>query len=460
MYSLKEDKRSYRLRGSSGGQSVSVAMENDCPVDQDSKKHLMPDACEDDQDGRKLRIWQQSPAMIGIMCLSIIILSRLQELHPLLSKMKLGMFSLALSMGLVFVSKPANHVPWMKIPQFKMVLFLLLWMPLSSYLGHWPSFSFTIYMNYLRTFLFYYLLVKSVYSMSDLRKLMLVIVCSIVIFDLSLIASGAGGRARVGATLDANDAALLIGMMSPFAYSFFRRGKGWVKYVALGALVLGIGAVFATQSRGGLITLGVSLSYSFLADKGSFFKKVLFIVVTLALLVALMPSHMQERFSRLGDAEQDYNMSDKHGRMMIWGRALSIIKANPVFGVGMGCFTFVDSEVNNQSKGLVAHNFMLQVSSELGLPGGICLVGMLVLSWFQIRKIRRDGNLKIPPETMSLLSALQISIVAFLLGAQFLSLAYSSFVLFLVGCSTIVWKCYLQGHFDSLECSFGKPIKR
>ncbi len=451
MYSLKGDKRSYRTRGSGDRKSVPDILEPDFPGGTQNSAISQSSKDEDEKSGSKLRILQQSPAMIGIMCLSIVVLSRLQELHPILSRMKLGMLSMILSIGLVFVSKPANNVPWMKIPQYKMILFLLIWMPLTAYAGEWPSFSITLYTNYLRMALFYYLLVKSVYSMEDLRKLMLVIMVSIILFDLSILASGSGGRTSVGMTLDANDSALLIGIMSPFAYSFFRTTKGWVKYAALLSLILGAGAVFATQSRGGLITLGVSLSYSFLADKGSLFKKLVLIFVTIALLIALMPAHMQERFSKLGDAEQDYNMSDKHGRMMIWGRAVSIIKANPVLGVGMGCFTFVDSDVNNESKGLVSHNFILQVTSELGLPGGICLVGMLVLSWFQIRKIRKDENLRIPPETMALLSALQVSIFAFLLGAQFLALAYSSFVLFLVGSATIVWKCYLQGHFDPIE---------
>ena len=401
---------------------------------------------------RKSQIWSQRPAMFGIMGLSIVVLSRLQELNPILSHMKLGLVFMVISILLVISSKPSNHVPWTKIPQVMMLMFLVLWMPLTGFLGEWPSNSLASYFTYIRMILFYYLLVKSVYSVTDLRKLLLVILVSMLVFDLAILSHGSMDRPSSGGmTLDANDSALLIGIMTPFAYSFFRSCKGWIKYVALANIILGVAAVFATASRGGLITLMVALGYSFLADKGSLFKKVLLIVVAVSMLLLLMPSNMHERFSEMGDSKQDYNMSDKHGRMMIWGRAISIIKDNPVFGVGMGSFTFVDSAVNNQSKGLVSHNFVLQATSELGIPGGFCIVGMLIATWLQIRKIKRQKHMFMSKETMSILSALQVSIISFLLGAQFLALAYSSFVLFLVGSGTIVWKCNLQGDFDYHE---------
>lgn len=388
-------------------------------------------------------------SLAGITLLAVMALPRLHEMVPYLVYADPGKLVILLCLFCILTSKGAVRVPWQRLPQVRLYIFFVSWLFASAMMGVWPSASIGGGLSFLKSLLFFLLFMKSVDSMNDLYKVVRVLLLGMLVFSVSIIARASMGRADAGGyTLDPNEGALLIAVLMPFLYYFFKAERGFFRMAFLCGMILGAGAVLCTGSRGGVIALCVVLSYAYLVDKGMFLKKIVLIGITISAVFLFMPDGIRERFDRLGDSEQDYNLTHKHGRMMVWERSMSLIRENPVFGVGMHNFIFVESDVNNESRGVVTHNFILQVATELGIPGALILLSIFVVSWRQTRRVRaqvrRTAN---NVRAYALLSGLECAWLAFFIGGQFLSVAFSSQIIFMASCSALVWKCHLRGDF-------------
>ncbi|GEM_PF-1388756 len=390
-----------------------------------------------------------SPILLGIMLLTVINLPKLHELVGFFVYLELGKVAILLTLFLILTAKAKNPVPWLRLPQVKLLLAYVLWIFVTAVSGVWPGSSISGGLNYLKTVLFFVLLLKSVYTVRDLYKLGWVLALSMIVFDFCIVIRAKMGRADAGGySLDPNESALLISVTMPFLYYYFRANTGWRRLVMLLGMMTGTAAVLYSGSRGGVLSLCAVLVYAYFTDKGPLLKKILLVSVTIFLVFISMPQGLHERFSRLGDDTQDYNLSFKHGRKMVWERAVSLVEDRPLLGVGMNNFSFVESRVNNQSRGVVAHNFLLQTATELGLPGTAILVALFAVSWLQLRRLRG----RLPREKLTheaaVVASLECAWVAFFLGGQFLSVAFSSQIVFLAACTAVIWKCNLRGDFN------------
>lgn len=197
----------------------------------------------------------------------------------------------------------------------------------------------------------YGLLLSGIGSCLELYMVFNPFVAAVGVFCVVIISRSAMGRADAGGmTLDPNESALLISLTIPFLYHQFRRCRGIAKLYSLACIIVGICAIFATGSRGSVIALICSLLYSFFVTDKKFFKRFLQSLAVVFIVVLLLPSGVKQRFIGLGD-ESDYNITFKHGRVMVWERALSIIEENPVLGIGLNTFSYAPSSVNNESRG-------------------------------------------------------------------------------------------------------------
>ncbi|MBU2614259.1 MAG: O-antigen ligase family protein [Elusimicrobia bacterium] len=76
---------------------------------------------------------------------------------------------------------------------------------------------------------------------------------------------------------------------------------------------------------------------------------------------------------------------DVVNRFLWWEACLRIIKDNPIFGTGLGTFQFVYPKYRTSAlASIFAHNFYLQLCSEVGIPG---LLILLALIYFSFKKI-------------------------------------------------------------------------
>lgn len=225
-----------------------------------------------------------------------------------------------------------------------------------------------------------------------------------------------GSRVAANWSYDPNDTALffvmLLALILPSA-KYVRRLYRWFLYVLA---VMGVGVVILTQSRGGLVA-GVVTITAWGLSRGVKGVVRLFLLGTLGvtLILAVVPAEQLQRFTSIGDLESDYNMTAKGGRMDIWKNGLSVFMENPIFGTGFDTFKIAEGLANAGGKWSQAHNSFLEVAVELGLPGIIVFLGML-LSAYKMAKPTDEADW--------FGRGLRLSLISYLAGGIFLSWGY------------------------------------
>ena len=179
-----------------------------------------------------------------------------------------------------------------------------------------------------------------------------------------------------------NALALLLGPV--LAMLFLRPQKNRMLSLALG---LGSLAIYLSFSRASWLALIIALSVAALFTEHK--KKILSFAFLVALLIFLLP------FSRakIIDLAKGEDLAQEN-RLVLWGAATDIIKNSPVFGVGLTGFREAykdyplgpDRVIQNYP-----HNFFLNFWLETGLLGLAAMIGLLVIFYKKIHRLRRTA---------------------------------------------------------------------
>lgn len=244
------------------------------------------------------------------------------------------------------------------------------------------------------------------------------------------------------AMYDRNDLALVFNMTIPLAvWAALNMREKWARAFCWGIASTGVVSVIGTQSRGGLLALGVISLLMLVSFKGITKKIKLALLVGVGLLLLAAPDAYWDRMSTLLDMDEDYNMVSDTGRKAIWTRGWGYFKDNPWTGVGAENFMIAertlgyDVQVGLRVGGAVTHNSFLQILSETGLPGFLFWFGMIVSGFFGIRRSQRRFRSSRNPADLvfvQLGDAVFLSLLAYCVGGFFLSQAFSPYLLVLL----------------------------
>jgi len=254
-----------------------------------------------------------------------------------------------------------------------------------------------------------------------------------------------GGRVRYrGVLQDPNELALAGGVGLPLAFALgsARKRAAWRGVVTACALALVLLCAVLTGSRGGqLVVLAVLGVYGLkrFGAKG---------LVVGALLAAPL--------LLLGDRNGEEASSSTLERLDCWASALSIARAHPLLGVGLGQFT--------DHSYMTAHNAYLLALAELGIPGMLLFTIVLYLSakipLFILRKASASGadepgagsgdGLVAHHWAMGLLAAF----AGLAVGIFFLSFTYHYVLWIYIGLSGALYAA-TRAHDPSLRVHFG-----
>ncbi|MFX1552311.1 MAG: O-antigen ligase family protein [Promethearchaeota archaeon] len=156
-------------------------------------------------------------------------------------------------------------------------------------------------------------------------------------------------------------------------------------------IILMVGALFLSSSRGGVISfLGSMIFLLFMVNKREKGKRNLFILVGLLIsicsfLIWMGIRPLLEEFSSIQDVSRDY---DIQYRFQNWKDTTKIVRDFPLFGAGLGTFAAIFPKyktIDLQYYYLYLENDYLQLLCEMGIVGfGIFL--WFILSFF--REIR------------------------------------------------------------------------
>ncbi len=257
---------------------------------------------------------------------------------------------------------------------------------------------------------FYFLLIAWVNSRDRMRKIQLAVLISTILTTLfGFYQELNGGFGALWTALyppdffysrwewraasflsSANNFAGYLNVIIPFSLGCYVLGLGTWRYLGKWTFVLGVVALFTTQSIGGLCGLAAVLTLATarfvrtttakLAILGSL---ALSACTFYAFIHVLAPVHTSEQLG-----------SDAVTRFAMWASAWNLFTHSPVFGVGWGNFTAVFDLGNPYfvPDQVAAHNIYLQLLSETGLVGFAAFFYLVFQSWTQAHNLWRGSR--------------------------------------------------------------------
>jgi O-antigen ligase len=254
-------------------------------------------------------------------------------------------------------------------------------------------------------------------------------------------------------------AALLLLPLSMTAGVLVTDRARWAKRAAQVGLAVIPMIILMTQSRGGVIALGVFIAFSIagqwrqlraLLGARNRRRVIVAIVLVLVGISIAAPNGVWERIDGLKYATTTADLSevDREGsarqRYEIARVAVKIIKENAVTGVGVGAYPFAhaiyarDEEFDPMAAGMRdTHDTYLNVLAETGIPGFIVFVGMVLSVGLKAERVRRRCRRESPRLAMPLYF-LEVALLAFFVAGLFGSFASVTYLYVHLG---FLWSC-------------------
>ena len=231
------------------------------------------------------------------------------------------------------------------------------------------------------------------------------------------------------AGINANQLAGGLMLYLPLAAAIAVGGWGarrrWLSLAGLAGLALAGGTLLLTQSRSGwiggavgLLTLALLWAQASGGRRGRIAAAAALALVALALLAGVLiigPDRIGGvLFGDRSDSaiEEAVGQITFSGRVEIWSRALYAIQDFPFTGTGLGTFRRVVNllyplfTIGPETDIAHAHNMLLQVAVDLGLPGLIAYLALLVLAALSAWRAARGSDPLVRATALGLLAGL------------------------------------------------------
>lgn len=328
----------------------------------------------------------------------------------------------------------------------KLLIALTCWIAICVVGSIWPMGSLSSFTTNIQCLLLAAFTVVFIRSVRDSLRAMNAVAFGLgTVAILSfLVGQGESGTDRLGlakaSTLgDPNTLALYLLVGLPLLYLTASYGSVIRRLVCVGMMGLALVGSVRTGSRMGLLVLAIGTVM--VAVMGTVRQRVLVVasaVIFVIVGILFLPAALKERLSTVFQAAQNSSVSaeaaeSSEARKERLIRSLEMTAEHPLFGTGPGVFMDADNmEAKAEgSKGRwhYQHNTYTQYSSELGVPGLVLFLAVIVTSYRGITAIRKRYN-KGRIRDMSVY--LQVAMVMAFCGAFFLSLAYGGLLYVLI----------------------------
>lgn len=229
--------------------------------------------------------------------------------------------------------------------------------------------------------------------------------------------------AALGETINPNILANALLAVIPFAAAFALRkgvtGKGWLQWLFAASALLMAAVIYLSESRGALLALAVMLPL-LLALR---FPRLLWATPLAAIAVALFvvasgPGLLDALTAATGGSATSGFVE----RVELWQRGLFAIQDFPITGIGLGTYgtvipllyPFLIIPPNTFLPD--AHNLPIQVGVDLGIPGLVTWLAMLICLFVMMAQVLRKTH---DPLRWALAAAVVVSFVGYLVAGIF-----------------------------------------
>lgn len=230
-----------------------------------------------------------------------------------------------------------------------------------------------------------------------------------------------------------NDLALMLNIILPLSVALLLSGRSLAaRAVLLVGILVSAVAIIVTFSRGGFITL-VSLLvlylWRFRRRRGRLWLWGL--IPFLLICIPLIGPAYLERLSTISNMEADKTGSaqERWGDMVA---AASFMAKHPFVGAGIGQSVLATQEERGPDGGLV-HNVYLQYAAELGLPGLLLFLVLLIQCLKCAASVQARARQEKDRPLFYIGEAIQLSLIAFAVSAMFHPVAYHIHFYYIAG---------------------------
>lgn len=395
--------------------------------------------------------YKPDPLRIGIAVSLLVSVGRIHEQLGFLAALRPGLLVTVFLVG--YTLAVPSSVSWRLLsrsrvtkPLAGLAILACLSVPFGLSIGQSASFILDVYS---RVLLFALILLVSLRTITELRFAVwcyLGAVGALMFFAIAFgdMSSVHGGidRLQGDSMYDANDLGVLLMVALPLGLLTLETSSTWRGKAASIAILAAIGYTMAlTGSRGGMVGLAfVAVGVLLLVRHVSIPKKVLSLAAVVAALTVAAPPGYWQQMETIIRPDDDYNLTDPHGRKALATRGLGYMAAYPVFGLGISNFGRAELEISplltEYAPGTIAirnlapHNTYVEVGTEMGVFALAIWLALLGAGIFGLRRMSR----RVPKEWASdkgdrmflqrMLIYLPISFLAFAVTSFFVSHAY------------------------------------
>ena len=315
-------------------------------------------------------------------------------------------------------------------PVVKVLLAFVIWMCITTAFSFFPALSWDQLTKVLKIQLMTLVALIALKERKHIELFIWVNVLSIGFYGfkggLFTLRNGGGERVSgpAGGFIEGNnELAVALVMVIPLM-NFLRSqsSRVWVRHGLLALMLLSAAAALGTQSRGALLAIfAMGLMMWFLSARKAIAG--VFVGGAAMALVAFMPSSWDARMSTIESFQDD---SSAMGRIEAWKMTINLANRQ-IFGGGFEIYRaeiyamFAPDSPYQQG----AHSIYFSVLGEHGYLGLILFLSIWALAFRAVNQIRDEA--KKNQETLwlhNLASMCQVSLVGYLVGGAFLSLAY------------------------------------
>lgn len=281
----------------------------------------------------------------------------------------------------------------------RLMLALMAWTTFSLVFSIWKSPTLGVVLHtVIATTISSVLIIKCSHRWSAVRRMLFGAVGATLALSIAALLTSFAGRAGNNNDYDPNDFAYVLVGLLPCVCAFITISKGWRRALFAGIGLWAIFAILLTQSRGGLLGLTadvIALTLLFPAiskssapvnpSKGELLGRILIVCLLGLAIWHELPADARARLETITTADQGYNVTSRGGRVQIWKRDLPLIVYRP-WGYGANTFAAVDG-IYAGGTYKAPHNTFLQALIELGLPGFLIFVWLLVIYFSQVKQL-------------------------------------------------------------------------
>lgn len=341
--------------------------------------------------------------------------------------------------GFQYLAKPRKF--W-ELPHDKFVAGMWFVIVISNLSWGWFGGAWMGFTEFLKVAFYYFLIRIAIHTPREFQGFLdTVVLCVATLaisgifqfhtgFGLGGLPLLADGRIRgTGIFNDPNDLAMALVLVIPLLIdeavdAAQRKGRRLVAGTLLLPIVT---ALFYTNSRGGMVGLGVVL----VAQSFRRFGRVAGAGVAVLAIVATL-AFGPSRMSMLDASEES-----AQDRIRAWGAALLMFKADPLFGAGYDQFL--------EFHELIAHNSFVHSFAELGLLGAFVFVG---LCYWLLKELLTSLPADAPRRLERWRQSILVSAAGVLTSCCFLSRQYDTTFYTLIGmgaCHVVIARAYGGG---------------